>query len=120
MGRNQRLAQMQQKQQQNESKQQEAEEQMRVMLAQILTPGARERLARVKLVKPERASLVENHLIRSAQNGQLRGKVDESALRNLLTQVSTQESKTKVTYKRRRVFDSDDEESDDDDEEDSE
>merc|ERR1712063_2199 len=109
-------------QKQQEGKQMEMEEQVRVMMAQILTPAARERLARVRLVKPERARLVESHLLRSAQNGQLRGKVDENQLRAILDQVSQQGGKTKVTYRRRRVFDSDEEdESDDDsDEEDSE
>ena len=41
--RNQKMAEMQQSQKQNEGRQQEMEEQKRVMLAQILTPGARER-----------------------------------------------------------------------------
>ena len=61
-------------------------------------------VSRVKLVKPERAAMVENHLIRSAQGGQLRGKVDENGLRGLLTQVSTQESKPKVTVSNSDLF----------------
>merc|ERR1711862_1042493 len=108
--RNKRLNDMQSQQRQSEEKQREMQEQKRVMLAQILTPDARERLSRILLVKPERAALVENHLIQAASSGQIRGKVDESTLRGMLNQVSTQESKTKVTYQRRRVFDSDDEE----------
>ena len=47
--RNQRLAQMQESQRKNEGKQQEVEEQVRVMLAQILTPAARERCIFVQL-----------------------------------------------------------------------
>ena len=54
-------------------------------------------MSRVRLVKPTRAELVENHLIRSAQTGQLRGSVDENQLKGLLEQVSKQESGTKVT-----------------------
>lgn len=54
-------------------------------------------VSRIRLVKPERAALVENHLIQAASSGQIRGKVDESTLRGMLNQVSTQESKTKVT-----------------------
>jgi DNA-binding TFAR19-related protein (PDSD5 family) len=41
--REQRMAQMRQQQQQKEGKQSEMEEQTRVMMAQILTPEARER-----------------------------------------------------------------------------
>ena len=54
-------------------------------------------MSRIRLVKPERAALVEAHLIKTAQSGQLRGKVDEATLRGILSQVSTQETKTKVT-----------------------
>lgn len=44
-------------------------------MAQILSPEARERLARIRIVKEEKARGVEEMLIRMAQSGQIRGKV---------------------------------------------
>ncbi len=47
----------------------------RAMLAQILSAEARERLARIRIVKEEKANGIEEMLIRMAQSGQIRGKV---------------------------------------------
>lgn len=41
---------------------------------------ARERLARISIVKSEKARAVEDMLIRMVQSGQIRGKVTESIL----------------------------------------
>jgi DNA-binding TFAR19-related protein (PDSD5 family) len=49
------------------------------------------------MVKPERAKMVEDHLIRLARSGSLKGRVDENTIKSLLTQVSEQTGgKTKV------------------------
>ncbi len=58
------------------------------MLAQILSPEARERLARIRIVKEDKARGVEEMLIRMAQTGQIRGKVSESSLIEILGQVN--------------------------------
>ncbi|GFP94898.1 programmed cell death protein 5 [Phtheirospermum japonicum] len=66
----------------------EAEEQRQLMLTQILTSEARARLARIALVKPDKARGVED--------------VSEERLISLLEQINTQTTKeTKVTIKRR-------------------
>ncbi|CAA0832366.1 double-stranded DNA-binding family protein [Striga hermonthica] len=80
----------------------DAEEQRQLILAQILTPEARERVARIALVKPEKARGVEDVVIRAAQMGQIVEKVSEERLISLLEQINTQTTKeTKVTIKRR-------------------
>ncbi|MFX9845909.1 DNA-binding protein [Acinetobacter baumannii] len=80
----------------------EAEEQRTLMLSQLLTSEARARLARIALVKPEKARGVEDVIIRAAQSGQIAEKVSEERLISLLEQINTQTSKeTKVTIKRR-------------------
>lgn len=88
----------------------EAEENRQLMLSQILSAQARERLARIALVKPEKARGVEDVVLRAAQMGQIAEKVTEERLITLLEQINTQTSKqTKVTIQRRRsVLEDDD------------
>ncbi|KMZ57238.1 putative Programmed cell death protein, putative (Dna-binding apoptosis-relatedprotein, putative) [Zostera marina] len=87
----------------------EAEERRQMMLNQILSSESRERLARIALVKPEKAKGVEDIVIRSAQMGQITEKVSEERLISLIEQINTQTTKqTKVTIQRRRsVLDDD-------------
>ncbi|XP_044462398.1 DNA-binding protein DDB_G0278111-like [Mangifera indica] len=93
-----------------EEAQREADEQRQMMLSQILSSEARERLSRIALVKPEKARGVEDILLRAAQMGQIVEKVSEERLISLLEQINTQTSKqTKVTIQRRRsVLEDDD------------
>ncbi|KAH6765252.1 double-stranded DNA-binding family protein [Perilla frutescens var. hirtella] len=80
----------------------EAEEQRQLMLTQILTSEARARLARIALVKPEKARGVEDVILRAAQMGQIVEKVSEEKLISLLEQINTKTTKeTKVTIRRR-------------------
>eukprot|EP00741_Cyanophora_paradoxa_P022602 tig00000248_g21827.t1 len=84
------------------------EERRRMMLNQILTREASERLNRIRLVKEEKARAVEDLLLRAAQTGQLREKVDEPRLINMLEQINESTQKeTKITIQRRRVDDDD-------------
>ncbi|CAG8856388.1 16890_t:CDS:2, partial [Gigaspora margarita] len=53
-------------------------------LIQILDNEAQEKLTRISIVKAEKARTVEDLLIRIARSGQLRGKVNESQLIDLL------------------------------------
>ncbi|CAN6469903.1 unnamed protein product [Victoria cruziana] len=81
----------------------EAEERRQLMLSQILSAQARERLARIALVKPEKARGVEDVLLRAAQMGQIAEKVSEERLISLLEQINNQTTRqTKVTIQRRR------------------
>ncbi|RKP10202.1 programmed cell death protein 5-like protein [Thamnocephalis sphaerospora] len=90
--------------------QQQAEEMRRNMLTQILDNNARERLARISIVKPDKARAVEDLLLRMARGGALRGKVTEQQLIELLENVNQQtQQQTKIVYNRRRAMESDDE-----------
>ncbi|KAG6790162.1 hypothetical protein POTOM_006310 [Populus tomentosa] len=88
----------------------DAEERRQMMLSQILSSEARERLARIALVKPEKARGVEDVILRAAQMGQIVEKVSEERLISMLEQINNQTTKqTKVTIQRRRsVLDDDD------------
>ncbi|CAM0135658.1 hypothetical protein VKS41_005310 [Umbelopsis sp. WA50703] len=97
----------------NEQQKSDMEEARRTMLVQILDNDARERLARINMVKADKARAVEDLLIRMAQSGQLRSKVSEKQLIDLLGQLNQQDagaSQTKIVYNRRRF----DDDSDDD------
>ncbi|KAM0921583.1 hypothetical protein ACQ4PT_006767 [Festuca glaucescens] len=81
-----------------EEAKQEAEERRQMMLAQILSSEARERLSRIALVKPDKARGVEDVVLRAAQTGGISEKVSEERLISLLEQINTHTSKqTKVT-----------------------
>lgn len=61
------------------------------MLSQILEPDAADRLGRIRMVKEERAAAVEDRLLGLAQSGQLRAKVSEAQLKDLLQRLSAAE-----------------------------
>jgi len=89
-----------QKQQQDEARQH--------ILSQILHPEAADRLGRIRLVKEQRATDVENRLIMLAQSGQLKQKVTEAQLKDLLNAVADNKEEEKIVVSRRKAWDDDD------------
>ncbi|KAI4275167.1 MAG: hypothetical protein LQ337_003420 [Flavoplaca oasis] len=94
-----RLAHLQQQQQsgagggpgaasQDEQKKEQEAEARASILSQILHPEAADRLGRIRIVKESRATDVENRLIMLARSGQLRAKVTEEQLKELLGAVA--------------------------------
>jgi len=103
-----RLAQLRQQQspsQSDDSEQQRAREAdaRASILSQILLPEAADRLGRIRLVNESRATDIENRLITLARTGQLRQKVTEEQLKDLLGAVSSQqqEQEKKIVVQRR-------------------
>ena len=92
-----------QQQQAAQMQQQEAqaqfEAQKKQILGQILTSEARNRLANLKLTKPELVNNIELQLIQSAQAGSLRGKVTDEQIKVLLKQIAGQKREIKITRK---------------------
>lgn len=76
------------------------------MLDQILHPEAADRLGRIRMVKEERANDIENRLLTLAQTGQLRQKVTEAQLKDLLNAMSDNKEE-KIVVNRRKVWDDD-------------
>jgi len=68
-------------------RQKQAEAQIHHVLLQILEPGARERLANIKLTKPEFARGIEQQLVALAQSGRLKQKITDAQLKELLRQL---------------------------------
>ncbi|KAF6233676.1 hypothetical protein HO173_008233 [Letharia columbiana] len=117
-----RLAQLQQQQQggasgggggEDQRKQQEADARTSI-LSQVLSPEAADRLGRIRLVKESRATDVENRLIMLARSGQLRNKVTEEQLKELLGAMTENAEKGggggggRVVITRRKDWDDDD------------
>ncbi|KAJ5114691.1 DNA-binding protein [Penicillium alfredii] len=90
---------------QDDRKQAESERRAAIM-NQILDPAAADRLGRIRLVKESRATDIENRLIMLAQTGQLRQKVTEEQLKELLNAVAEnqrkEEEEQKIVITRRK------------------
>ncbi|EMF16182.1 DNA-binding TFAR19-related protein [Sphaerulina musiva SO2202] len=67
-----------------------AAEQKASILGQILEPFAADRLGRIRMVNAQRAEDVENRLIMLARSGQLRQRVTEEQLKDILGAVAKQ------------------------------
>lgn len=78
------------------------------ILNQILHPEAADRLGRIRLVKESRAADIENRLITLARTGQLRQKVTEAQLKELLAAVAENKEEEKIVVNRRKGWDDED------------
>ena len=73
------------------------EAQRQAVLRQILAPDARERLARLRTVRPEFAEAVENQLIMLAQQGKLQAVIDDASLVQILERLTPEKREIKIT-----------------------
>ncbi len=96
-----KLAEMQQRLQEErivEEQAMQVDAQKRQILMGILTPEARNRLANIKLARPEFAAQVENLLIQAAQSGNLAQKITDQQLKEILLKIS--KKKRDITIRR--------------------
>jgi len=82
-----RLAEQQKEEEERVRQEMELEAQLNAIMKQILTPEARERLGRVKLVRPELARQVELILVQLYQAGQITERITDEKLKKILAQV---------------------------------
>ncbi|KAI9716095.1 MAG: hypothetical protein M1812_005522 [Candelaria pacifica] len=87
---------------QEEQRQQKEAEARQSILVQILLPDAADRLGRIRLVKASRATEIEDRLIMLARSGQLRQKVTEEQLKELLNAVAETQEEEKIIVSRRK------------------
>ena len=83
---------------QEEAAKEQYDQQRQAVLRQILTTEARERLARIKIAKPEFVENVENQLIRLVQSGQVGERIDDRTLVQILEKVTPK--KREISIKR--------------------
>ncbi|HYC12192.1 MAG TPA: DNA-binding protein [Nitrososphaerales archaeon] len=68
------------------------------ILRMALTSEARQRLANVKMVKPELANSIEEYVIQLASSGQLKSALDDEQVKQML--LSLQEKKREIKIRR--------------------
>lgn len=77
---------------------QKIEEMKKIILRNILTKEARERLNRIRLVKPDLALQLELYLVQLYQAGKLRGQMRDEQLKSILEMLGS-EKKFKIIKK---------------------
>ena len=75
---------------------QQLELQKQTLLRKILTPEARQRLANLKMVRPEFTEQLELQLIQLAQQGKLPIPLKDEQLKQILIQLQSQKRETKI------------------------
>src|SRR5256885_3973078 len=94
-----RMAEMQRSaydEQRRSQAQQQVERQKQSIIRQILTPEARQRLANIRMVKPEFAEELKMQLIQLAQSGRLQTQITDEQLKKTLVQLQSQKKEIKI------------------------
>ncbi|MGB9740160.1 MAG: DNA-binding protein [Candidatus Bathyarchaeia archaeon] len=76
--------------------QQQLELQKQAILRKILTSDARQRLANLKMVRPEFTEALELQLIQLAQQGKLPIPLNDEQLKQILIQLQSQKRETRI------------------------
>ena len=90
------LQQRYQEEQAIEEQRRQINAQKKSILMEILTPEARGRLTNVKLARPEYAGQIENLLIQLAQSGQLKQKITDPQLKEILRKLSMKKKEINI------------------------
>jgi len=76
---------------------QQIEQQKQALLRSVLTPEARQRLANLKMVRPEFTDQLELQLIQLAQQGRVPVPLGDEQLKKILAQLQTRKREPTIT-----------------------
>jgi len=79
-----------------EEEEEQIEEERKKILSYILTSEARQRLARIRMARPEFAQTIENQLILLVQSGRLQHKITDEELKDLLSRIASRKREIKI------------------------
>ena len=97
-----KMADLQRQQQQHamaEEQQKQIDTQKQMIMRQILTPEARDRLSTLKMAYPEIARSVEDQLIALVQSGRINQQVDDAMLKQILRKIAPQKREINIERK---------------------
>jgi programmed cell death protein 5 len=72
------------------------EAQKAALMRQLLTPEARERLANIRMTRPDVVDQVEGQLIMLVQSGRINQRIDDYTLRQILRRVMPTKREIKI------------------------
>jgi programmed cell death protein 5 len=79
-----------------QEQQHQVDQQRQMIMRQILTPPARDRLANLRMAYPDIARLVEDQLIALVQSGRIQQQVDDNTLKEILRRVAPKKREIKI------------------------
>ena len=82
--------------QQRAGQQETVEAQKQSLLRQIMTTEARQRLNRIKMVKPEFVEQIELQLIQIAQSGKIKIPITDAQLKGILSRLQSTSKEFKI------------------------
>tara|TARA_B110000014_G_C19897527_1_gene464331 strand:- start:120 stop:407 length:288 start_codon:yes stop_codon:yes gene_type:complete len=71
--------------------------QKEIILRQVMSSEARNRLNNVRMVKPDLANLVENYLLNLAAQGKITGQISDEQLKQILSSVQQPKRDFKIS-----------------------
>lgn len=77
----------------------QARAQRQVILRQILTPEARERLGRITLAYPDLVQEIEDRLIGLARSGRINQAIDDATLRQILRAIVPKKREINIEWR---------------------
>lgn len=69
------------------------------ILRTYLTPAARQRLANIRIVKPELATAVENYLVAMSSQGRINKELSDEELKRLLLALQKPKRDFRINYR---------------------
>lgn len=69
------------------------------MLRTFLTPAARQRLANIRIVKPELATAVENYIVAMGSQGRINKELSDEELKRLLLALQKPKRDFRINYR---------------------